>query len=119
MIVLQRVTGYERKEPSKRWPSKPCVEYFLTLSETDYVKNIVAGERWGIERREYSYTYCGYTPVKISSIEPMYKLAKCVHHFKPCKRLDEVETQLKQWGLSFSNLSAEEKVEILQGVNKN
>nr|DAO33158.1 MAG TPA: hypothetical protein [Caudoviricetes sp.] len=22
MIVLQRVTGYERKEPSKRWPSK-------------------------------------------------------------------------------------------------
>lgn len=118
MIVLTRRMGFLRDSESQKWPSKPDDDYISTLTERNYNRNVANGERWGIERRSYAHTYCGRTPVKVSSVEPLYKCAKSVSYYEPCLTLDEVKEALKLWGFSWEGLDADLQQEILEGVEQ-
>lgn len=118
MIVLTRKVGFLRDSESQKWPSKPDYDYIRTLTEHQYNKNIANGDRWGIERRSYAYTYCGRTPVKISSIEPLYKRAKSVAYYEPCLTLNDVKEALSLWGFSWEGLDADLQEEILEEVEQ-
>lgn len=116
MIVLTRRMGFLRDSESQKWPSKPCDDYISTLTERNYNRNIANGPVGGIERRSYAHTYCGRTPVKISSIEPLYKRAKSVSYYEPCLTLNDVKKALSLWGFSWEGLDTDLQEEILEGI---
>lgn len=76
--ITQKIEWFERNTNGK-WNKKPYKTDTETITAEQY--KMIVKNRMGIERQYSTYSYCGYHPYKIVSIEPTYQNSKITRTF--------------------------------------